>query len=165
MMIQQLHRQQGFEAEHLIVRRYDQRNMSDKNSAYAALISNISERDRAKDVEHLDDILRTCINDVNKFENRIGKIRDEGETLAVKKYVGSGEPCSGEGFFATAVHIAHLSVSTCPGCTRSQWPGSVEIASRMVPAEDEVERFGVSERVWSTCHKKVDCLVRTMAHS
>ena len=85
MIIQQLQRQRGFEAWHLIVRRFDQRNMSDKNSAYAALISNISERDRAKDVEHLDDILRTCINDVNKFENRIGKMRDEGETLAVKK--------------------------------------------------------------------------------
>ena len=30
-----------------------------QNSAYAALISNISEKDRAKDVEQLDDILRT----------------------------------------------------------------------------------------------------------
>ena len=33
------------------VRRYDQRNMSHKNSACAALISNVSQKDRAKDVE------------------------------------------------------------------------------------------------------------------
>ena len=32
--------------------------MSDKNSAYAALISNISEKDRSKNVEQFDDILR-----------------------------------------------------------------------------------------------------------
>ena len=42
----------GVEAWHAIVRRYDQRNMSDQNSAYAALInaaliSNISEKDRS----------------------------------------------------------------------------------------------------------------------
>ena len=59
--------------------------MSDTNSAYAALISNISERDRAKDVEQLDDILRTFINETNKFENRFGTIRDEEKILAVKK--------------------------------------------------------------------------------
>ena len=41
------------------MRRYDQRNMSDTNSAHAALISNISERDRTEDVEQFDDILRT----------------------------------------------------------------------------------------------------------
>ena len=51
------------------MRRYDQRNMSDKNSAYAALISNISERDRPKDVEQFDDILRTPTNEMNKIEN------------------------------------------------------------------------------------------------
>ena len=67
------------------MRRYDQRNISDKNSAYAALISNISERDRAKDVEQFDDILRTFTNETNKFENRFGKIRDEEKMLAVKK--------------------------------------------------------------------------------
>ena len=68
-----------------IVRRYDQRNMSDNNSAYAALISNISEKDRAKDVEQFDDILRRFTNDMSKFENRFGKIRDEEKMLAVKK--------------------------------------------------------------------------------
>ena len=57
-MVQQIEGQRGFEAWHLIVRRYDQRNTSDKSSAYAALISNITGRDRAKDVEHFDDILR-----------------------------------------------------------------------------------------------------------
>ena len=49
---------------HLDMRRYDHRNMSDtKNSAYAALVSNISEKDRAQDVEHFDE-------DTHKRENR-----------------------------------------------------------------------------------------------
>ena len=65
--------------------RYDQRDTSDKNSAYEELISNISEKDRAKDVEHFDDILRTFITDTNRFENRFGMIRDEEKMLAVKK--------------------------------------------------------------------------------
>ena len=69
--MQQTRGQRGFEAWHAIVRRYDQRNMSDRNSAYAALISNISEKDRAKDVEQFDDIL--FINETNMFENRFGK--------------------------------------------------------------------------------------------
>ena len=59
--------------------------MSDTNSPYAALISNISEKDRAKDVEQFDDILRTFTNVMNKFENRFCKIRDEEKMLAVKK--------------------------------------------------------------------------------
>ena len=59
--------------------------MSDRSSAYAALISNISERDRAKDVEQLDDMLRTFINETNKYEGLLGKIRDEEKTLTVKK--------------------------------------------------------------------------------
>ena len=84
-MIQQVEGQRGFEAWHLIVRRYDQRNTSDRSSAYAALISNITERDRAKDVEQFDDILRTFTNEMTKFENRFGKIRDEEKVLAVKK--------------------------------------------------------------------------------
>ena len=83
--VQQTRGQKGFEAWHAIVRRYDQRNMSDKNSAYAALISNISEKDRAKDVEQFDDVLRTFTNDVNNLENRFGKNRDEEKMLAVKK--------------------------------------------------------------------------------
>ena len=82
---QQTRGQKGFEAWHAIMRDYDQMNMSDKNSAYAALISNISEKDRAKDVEQFDDILRTFTNEMNKFENRFGKIRDEENMFAVKK--------------------------------------------------------------------------------
>ena len=85
--MQQTKGQQGFEAWHATVRRCDRRNRSDKNSAYAALISNISERDRAKDVEQFDGILRTFINEMNKFENRFGKIRDEEKMLAVKKFM------------------------------------------------------------------------------
>ena len=58
--------------------------MSDTNSAYAALISNISE-DRAKDVEQFDDILRKFTNEMNEVENRFGAIRDEEKMLAFKK--------------------------------------------------------------------------------
>ena len=59
--------------------------MSDNNSACAALISNISERDRAKDVEQFDGVLRTFINETNLFENRFGKIRGEEKVPAVEK--------------------------------------------------------------------------------
>ena len=77
--------QRGFEAWHMIVRRYDQRNTPDRSSACAALISNISERDRAKDVEQFDDTLRNFINKTNKYEGRFGKIRNGDKTLAVKR--------------------------------------------------------------------------------
>ena len=60
-------------------------HMSDQNSAYAALIRNIFERDRAKDVEQFDDTMRTFFNEMNKFENRFGKIRDEEKMLEVNK--------------------------------------------------------------------------------
>ena len=84
-MVQQVEGQREFEAWHLIVRRYDQSNTSDRSSAYAALISNISEKDRAKDVEQFDNILRTFTNEMTYFGNRFGKIRDEEKVLAVKK--------------------------------------------------------------------------------
>ena len=58
-----------------------------QNSAYAALISNISERHRAQDVEQFDDILRTFISETNKFENRFGAIRCEEKMLAVEKWL------------------------------------------------------------------------------
>ena len=74
-MVQQVEGQKGFEAWHMIVRRYDQRNTSDKSSAYAALVSNINEKDRAKDVEQLDDVLRAFKNEMTKFESRLGKIQ------------------------------------------------------------------------------------------
>ena len=83
-IVQQTRGQKGFEAWPAIVRRYDQRNCHKKTS-YAALISNISEKDRAKDVEQLDDILRTFTNEMNKFKNRFGEIWDEEKMLAVKK--------------------------------------------------------------------------------
>ena len=84
-MVQQVQGQRGFEAWHLIVRRYDQRNTSNLSSAYAALNSNISERDRAKDAEQLDDILRNIINETNKYEEGFGNLRDEEKILAVNK--------------------------------------------------------------------------------
>ena len=74
---QQTQGQKGLEAWRAIVRRYDQRNTSCKKSAFAALISNISGRDRAKEVEQFDNILRTVINETNKFENTFGTIGDE----------------------------------------------------------------------------------------
>ena len=83
--MQQTKGQKGFEAWHAIVRRYDQRNMSDKSSACSALISNIPEKDRGKDVEQFDDILKMFTNEMNKFASRFGKIRDEEKMLAVKK--------------------------------------------------------------------------------
>ena len=57
--------------------------MSGTISAYAALISNITERDRFKDVEQFDDILRPFINDTNTFENRCGKIRYDARSREV----------------------------------------------------------------------------------
>ena len=84
-IVQQTKGKKGLETWQAIVRRYDQRNMSDKKTAYAALISNISEKDRARDMEQFDDTLRTFANEMNKFENRFGKIWDEEKMLAVKK--------------------------------------------------------------------------------
>ena len=84
-MVQQVLGHRGFEASHLIVRRCDQRNTSERSSAYAALISSISERDRAKDVEHFGDMLRNFINETNKYERRFWNIRDEEKISAVKK--------------------------------------------------------------------------------
>ena len=74
IIMQQTRGQKGFEAWDAIVRRYDQRNMSGTKSVYAALISNISKRDSAKDVEldHILRTLRTFINETNKFEHRFG---------------------------------------------------------------------------------------------
>ena len=83
-MVQRVQVQRGLEAWHMIVRRYDQRNTSDRSSAYAALISNITDCDRAKDVEQFDDILRNFINETNKCEGRFRDIRDEEKILAAK---------------------------------------------------------------------------------
>ena len=74
--VQQEEGQRGLEAWQLVV---------DRSSACAALISTISERDRAKDVEQIDDSLRNFTNDTNKYEGRFGEIRDEEKILAVKK--------------------------------------------------------------------------------
>ena len=62
-MVQQVQSQRGFEAWHMTVRRNDQRNTPDRSSAHAALISNISERDRAKD--------RNCIKETNKNGRKV----------------------------------------------------------------------------------------------
>ena len=84
-IVQQTEGQKGFKPWHAIVRRYDLRIMSDKTSAYAAMISNTSGRDRAKYMEQFDDILRTFINETNKFEKRFGTIRNVEKMLADKK--------------------------------------------------------------------------------
>ena len=85
IIVQQARGQQGFKAWYAIVRRYGQKNMSDNNSTYAGSISKISERDRAEDVEQFDDVLSTCINERNNFDNRCCITRDEEKMLAVKK--------------------------------------------------------------------------------
>ena len=72
-IVQQTRGQEGFEAWHAIVRRCEQRNMSDK-SAYAALISTISERDRAKDVEQFDEMLKTS---TRRTKSRTDSARSE----------------------------------------------------------------------------------------
>ena len=41
-------------------------NTSDTHSACASVVRNISDRDRAKDVDQFDDILRTFTNETNK---------------------------------------------------------------------------------------------------
>ena len=85
MTVQQVQSQRGFEAWHLIVRRYDERNTSDRSSAYAAPISNISERDRAQDVEQLDDIIKKVVNETNKKEGRFWENSTRGEDLDSEK--------------------------------------------------------------------------------
>ena len=85
--VQQTRGEKGFEPWLAMVRRHDLRNMADKNSACAALVSNIFERDRATEVEQFDDILRTFINQTNNFENRFGTFRDEEKMLALKKLI------------------------------------------------------------------------------
>ena len=82
--VQQTTGQKGFEAWQAREEIRSEEQVRQK-SACAALISNISERDRTKYVEQFDDILRTFINELNKVENRFGKIRDEVNMLAVKK--------------------------------------------------------------------------------
>ena len=143
-MIQQVEGQRGFEAWHLIVRRYDQRNTSDRSSAYAALISNITERDRAKDVEQFDDILRTFTNEMTQFENRFGKIRDEEKVLAVKKltpesllnyrFTGTAMPC-GELFIALE-NIIIDKVSTVPTARSRKHDTSAPMEIGMATKED-----------------------------
>ena len=78
-------RREGIRSEtwHAIARRYDQRNRSDKRSAYTAQISNNIERDRARDVEQVDGVRRSFVNEAVKFENRFGKITHEAKMLAV----------------------------------------------------------------------------------
>ena len=96
------------------VRRYDQRNTSDKNSAYAALISNFSEKERSKDVEPFNDILRTFINKMNKFESRFGAIRDEEKMLAVKKLMPQKLPNYRNR--GTTMSYSREDSSHCVGC-------------------------------------------------
>ena len=104
--------------------------MSDKKSEHAALISNVSEKDRAKDVEQFNDILRTFINEMNKFESRFGAIRDEEKMLAVKKlmpesllnYRFRGTTMSDSEIIIALENIIVDKVSTTGGMTRVlQW--------------------------------------------
>ena len=51
--------------------------MSDKTSAYWALISTVRKTDRAKDVEHLNDVFENFASETNTFEGRFGKMTYE----------------------------------------------------------------------------------------
>ena len=55
-MDQQVQGQKCFGSWRRIVRRYDKRNLSDETTANAALISKISDRNRARDAEDCDDV-------------------------------------------------------------------------------------------------------------
>ena len=136
--------QKGFEAWHAIVRRCDQKNMSDKHSAYAALISKISERDDgAKDVEQFDVILSTLNNETNNFENRFGAIRDEEKMLAVKKLMP--ESLLNFRFRGTTVSYSELlvaleiiidKVATVPTARNRKIDTSAAMDSGMVAKDD-----------------------------
>ena len=80
----QTQRRRGFEARHAVPRRYDQSNMSDENSAFAALSAK-SENEIGLKTWTNDDILRTLSTRQTSFENRFGKSRDEEKMLAAKK--------------------------------------------------------------------------------
>ena len=141
---QQTRGQRGLEAWRAIVTRYDQRTMSDKNSAYAALISNISEKDRAKDVEQFDDILRTFINEMNKFESRFGAIRDEEKMFAVKKvmpesllnYRFKGTTMSYSEIIIALENIIVDKVSTVPSSKKRRNDTSAPMEIGMTTKED-----------------------------
>ena len=97
------------------MRRHGQRNMSDNNSAYAALISNITEKDRAKDVEQFDGILRTFTNEMNKFECRFGKISDEEKMFTVKKLMPES---------SLKLQVQRYVIVVCTSNSSSHWRSS-----------------------------------------
>ena len=143
-IVKQTSGQKGFEAWHAIVRRYGQRNMSDTHSAYASLISNISERDRAMDVEQFDDFLRTFISEMNKFESRFGAIRDEEKMLAVKKlmpesllnYRFRGTTMSSSELLVALENILIDKVSTVPSGKNRRNDTSASMEVGMAAKED-----------------------------
>ena len=115
-----------------------------KNSAYAALTGNICESDRAKDVEQFDDILRTFTNEMNKFENRFGKIRDEEKMLAVKKlmpesllnYRFRGTTMSYSEFIVALENIIVDKVATVPTARSRKHDTSAPMEFGMATKED-----------------------------
>ena len=131
--VQQTRGQKGFEACHAIVRRYDQRKLSDKNSGYAALTSNISENDRAKDVEQFDDT-----------RGRSPTIRDEEKMLAVKKlmpesllnYIFGGTTMSYGELINALENIIVDKVSTVPSSRRRRNDTSAPMKIGMTAKED-----------------------------
>ena len=135
-----------------------------QNSAYAALISNISEKDRARDVEQFDDILRTFTNEMNKFESRFGKIKDEEKMLAVKKlmpesllnYRFRGTTMSHSEFIIALENISVDKVSTVPSSKsrRNDTSAPMKIGmARKEPAKGQ-EKGGKGEsRTCWTCGK------------
>ena len=100
-MVQQVQGQKGFEVWHMIVRRYDERNTSDRSSAYAALISNLSERDQQRTWGNSMTIPQELHQRDELVRRKVWKIRDEEKTLAVKR---------------RCPEFTELSISVAPHC-------------------------------------------------
>ena len=81
----------------------------------------MSERDRAKDVEQLHDVLRTFINETKQVREQVRKIGDEEKTIAVKKLMlekclnfRHGTTLKYEEFLIALENITIDKVSTAP---------------------------------------------------
>ena len=112
-------------------------------------------------MEQFDDILRTFINETQWFENRFGKIRDEGKILAVKKlmlesllnFTFRGRTLKYEKFSVALENIILDNFSTVPTTRQKQVDTSAPMDIGMATKDDsEVrEKRGTSESWASHC--------------
>ena len=111
-------------------------------------------------MEQFDDILRTFINEMNKFESRFGAIRDEEKMLAVKKlmpesllnYRFRGTTMSYSGIIIALENTIVDKVSTVPSSKNRRNDTSAPMEIGMAAREDgegaSQEEIGES---WSLC--------------